>query len=116
MLAANGAVYYCGSRFNRNSTGRSRSNRAIDYRESRPVLMNVFYYLPNEGVILEWKTNMHHVTLANGRRLIDIDSENVIPALQDLQQRLADLAETDNDNGCLHILKLTFLALQPARS
>ncbi len=69
--------------------------------------MNVLYYLPHEVAILEWKTNMHHVTLANGRRLIDIDAENVIPALQDLQQRLADLAETDNDDGCLHKLKLT---------
>ena len=98
MLAANGAIHHCGTRFNRNSTGRSRSNRAIDYRESRPVLMNVFYHLPNKGVILEWKTNMHHVTLANGRRPIDIDAENVIPALQDLQQRLADLAQPHNDN------------------
>ena len=69
--------------------------------------MNVFHYLPNEVVILEWKTNMHHITLGDGCRLIDIYAENVIPALHDLQQRLADLAETDNDNGCLHKLKLT---------
>ncbi len=116
MLAANGAVYYCGSGFNRNSTSRSRSNRAIDYRESRPVLMNVFYYLPNEVAVLEWKTNMHHVTLRNECRLIDIYAKCLISALHNLQQRLADLAETDNDNGCLHNLKLTFFALQPARS
>ena len=105
MLAANGAVYHCGPGFNGNSTGRSRSNRAIDYRQSRPVLMNVFYYLPNEGVILEWKTNMHHVTLANGRRPIDIHAENVIPALQDLQQRLADFTQAHDDNRLVHSLE-----------
>jgi hypothetical protein len=74
--------------------------------------MNVFYYLPNEVAAVEWKTNMHHVTLRNGCRLIDIYAKCLIPALHNLQQRLAHLAETDNDNGCLHNLKLTFLVLQ----
>jgi hypothetical protein len=92
MLAANGAVYHCGLRFNRNSTRGSRSNCAVDYRETRLVLMNVFYYVPDEVTILEWKTDMHHVTLGDGCRLIDIYAKCVIPALRDLQQRFADLA------------------------
>src|SRR5207248_6113975 len=108
---ANRAVYDRGSGFNRNSTGRSRSHRAIDYRESGPVLMNVFQYLSNEGVIVERKTNMHYVTLGNGCRLINIYAKCLIPALHNLQQRLANLAETDNDDGCLHNLKLTLLVL-----
>ena len=85
MLAANRAVYDCGSGFNRNAAGGSRSNRAIDYCEGRPVLMNVFYYLPNELVTLKWKTNMHHVALGDRCGLIDIHTKRLIPALHDLQ-------------------------------
>ena len=48
------------------------------------VLMNVFYYLPNELVILKWKTNMHHVTLGDGCKLVDIYAERLIPVLHDL--------------------------------
>src|SRR6266496_2523350 len=102
MLPANRAVYDCCSGFNRNAAGSPRSNRAIDYCESRPVLMNVFYYLSNELVTLEWKTNMHHVTLGEGCRLVDIYAKRSIPALHNLQQRLADFAQANNDNSWMH--------------
>ena len=110
MLAANRAVYDCGAGFNRNSARGSRSNRAIDHCESRPVLMNVFYYLSNEVVILEWKTNMHHIALGDGCRLIDIYAERLIPALHNLQQRLADLAQPNNDNRLIHSFDRLFCA------
>ena len=54
--------------------------------------MNVFYYVPNEVTILEWKTDVHQVTLGDRCGLIDIYAKRVIPALRDLQQRFADLA------------------------
>ena len=105
MLAANGAVHDWGSGFNRNSTRGSRSNCAIDYRETRPVLTNVLYYLPHEVAILEWKTNMHHVTLGDGCRLIDIYAKRPIPALHNLQQRLADFTQAHDDNRLVHSLE-----------
>jgi hypothetical protein len=90
MLAANGTVYDRSARFNRNSTRGSRSNCTIDYCETRSVLVNVFYSLSNELVILKWKTNMHHVTMGDGCGLIDIYAKRSISALDNLHQRLAD--------------------------
>ena len=51
---------------------------------------------------LEWKTNMHHVTLGDGCRLIDIYAECLIPALHNLQQRLANFAQPHDDNRLIH--------------
>jgi len=53
--------------------------------------MNVIYYLSHEVAILEWKANMHHVTLGDGCGLIDIYVKRSIPALHNLEQRLANL-------------------------
>jgi hypothetical protein len=64
--------------------------------------MNVFYYLSNKLVTLEWKTNMRHLTPGDGCRLIDIYAKRSIPALHDVQQRLADLAQPNNDNSLIH--------------
>ena len=102
VLTSNRAVYNCGSGFNRNVAGRARSNSAIDYGESRPVLLNVFHYLPNEVSALKWETNMHNVTLRDRCGLIDVYTEGLISALQDLQQGLADLSQANNDNGWMH--------------
>ena len=102
MLAANGAVYHCGAGFSRNSTGCSRSNRAIDYRESRPVLIDVLQHLSNEVAILKWKTNMHHVTFRDRCWLINIYTECAIPALHNLQQRPANFAQAHDDNRLIH--------------
>jgi hypothetical protein len=66
--------------------------------------MNVLYYLPHEFTILEWKTDMHHVTLGDGCRLIDIYAKRVIPALHNLQQRLADFTQAHDDNRLIHSL------------
>jgi hypothetical protein len=52
--------------------------------------MGIFCYLTHKLVILKWKTNMHHVTLGDGCGLIDIYAKRSIPALHNLQQRLAD--------------------------
>src|SRR5580704_7276222 len=106
MLAANGTMDDWGSGFSRNPAGGSRSNRTIDYRDSRPVTMNVFCYLPDELSALKWETNMHNIALGDRRRLIDIYAKGLIPALHDLEQRFANLSET-NDNYCLiHCRKL----------
>jgi hypothetical protein len=67
--------------------------------------MNVLHYLPREVAILEWKTNMHHVTLGDGCRLIDIYAKRSIPALNNLQQRLADFTQAHDDNRLVHSLK-----------
>src|SRR4030095_15271031 len=102
VLSANGAVHDCGSGFSCNAACRARSNRAIDYRQSRMVLINVSHYLPYEPPALEWKTNMHDVALGDGCRLIDIDTKDLIPTLHDLQQRFADLAQANNDDSGMH--------------
>jgi len=102
MLAANGAVYDYSSGFSRNAAGGSRSNRAIDYRESRPVLMNVFYDLSNKLAALEWETNMHNIALGNGCGLIDIYPKRLMPALHNFQQRFADLTEANDDDSLVH--------------
>src|SRR5437588_7906431 len=102
MLAANGAVYDRGSRFSRNAPSGSRSNRAIDYRESRLVLMNVFYYLCNDVAALEWETDMHNIALRNGCGLIDIYAKRLIPALHNFQQRLTDLTEANDNDSFAH--------------
>jgi hypothetical protein len=85
VLAANGAVYDCGSGFNCNAAGGSRSNRAIDYRKARPVLINVFYYLSTKFLALKWKTNMHNVAPGDGCGLIDVYTKGSILALHNLQ-------------------------------
>jgi len=85
VLTPNRAVYDCGSGFNGNAAGGSRSNRAIDYRKGRPVLINVFYYLSKELAILKWEANMHNIAPGDGCGLIDIYSKGLIPALHDLQ-------------------------------
>src|SRR6266566_8180810 len=102
MLAANGAVYDYSSGFSRNAAGGSRSNRAIDYRESRPVLMNVFYYLSNELAALKWEAYMHNIALGNGCGLIDIYPKRSISALHNLQQRLTDLTEANDNDSLVH--------------
>src|SRR5918996_948429 len=99
VLATNRAVYDWGSGFNRNSAGGSRSNGAIDDRQSRLELINVFCYLSNEFVILKWKANMHHVTLGDGCGLIDIYAKRSIPALHNLQQRFADFADANDHHS-----------------
>ena len=85
VLTPNRAVYDCGSGFNGNAAGGSRSNRAIDYRKGRPVLINVFYYLSTKFLALKWETNMHNVAPGDGCGLIDIYTKGLIPALHDLQ-------------------------------
>src|SRR5262245_45920137 len=102
MLAANGAVHHCGAGFTGDSARCSRSNRAIDYRKSGPVLIDILQHLSYEVAILKWKTNMHHVTLGDRCRLINIYTECAIPALHDLQQRLANFAQPYDDNGLTH--------------
>ena len=102
MLAANGAIHHCGAGFNRDSARCSRSNSAIDYRKSGPVLIDVLQHLCNEVAILEWKTNMHYVTFRDRCRLINIYAECAIPALHNLQQRLANFAQAHDDNGLIH--------------
>src|SRR5262245_63301555 len=75
MLAANRAVYHWGSRGNRNSARGSRSYCAIDYREGRLVPIDIFDYLFYELAVLEWKTDMHHVTGRNRCRSEEHTSE-----------------------------------------
>ena len=102
MLAAHRAVHHCGARLSRDSARGSRSNRAIDHCERGPVLIDVFQYLSNEVASLEWKTNMHHIRLGDGCRLIDIYAECLIRTLHNLQQRLADFAQPHYDNRLIH--------------
>jgi len=102
MLAPHRAVHHCGARLSRGSARGSRSNRAIDHCESGPVLIDVLQHLSNEVAILEWKTNMHHIGLGDGCRLIDIYAEHLIPALHNLQQRLADFAQPNDDDRLIH--------------
>lgn len=102
MLAANRAVHDWRARFSGDAAGGSRSNRAIDYCEGRPVLMNVFYYLSNEFPALEWETNMHNIALGNGRGLIDIYPKRLMPALHNFQQRLTNLTKANDDDSLVH--------------
>src|SRR5215831_14147041 len=102
MLAPHRTVHHCGARLSADSARGSRSNRAIDHCESGPVLIDVFQHLSNEVATLEWKTNMHHVTLRDRCRLIDIYAEHLIPDLHNLQQRLANFAQPYDDNGLIH--------------
>lgn len=106
MLATNRAVYDCGSGFNRNSTRCSRSDCAINYRESRPVLVNVFQHLLNELVALKREADMHDIASRDRRRQIDVNTECLIPALQDRQQRFADLSKTEDDDSLLHRFRI----------
>ena len=64
--------------------------------------MNVFYYLSNELAALEWETNMHNIALGNGCGLIDVDLKRSISALHNLQQRLTDLTEANDDDSLVH--------------
>src|SRR5918996_6334434 len=102
MLPANRAVYHRGRGVNRNSTGGSRSNCAIDDRESRPVLMNIFYYLFNELAVPKREANMHNVTLGYRCGLVYIYAKGQIPALHNLQQRLPDFADANDDHSLVH--------------
>ena len=102
MLAPHRTVHHCGARLSRDSARGSSSNRAIDHCESGPVLIDVLQHLSNEVAILEWKTNMHHIGLGDGGRLIDIYAEHLIPALHNLQQRLADFAQPNDDDRLIH--------------
>jgi hypothetical protein len=64
--------------------------------------VNVFYHLSNELVGLEWEADMHNVTLGDGCGLVDIYPKGLIPALHDLEQRLADLAEPNDYDSLIH--------------
>ena len=64
--------------------------------------MNVFYYLSNELAAFAWETNMHNIAPGDGCGLIDIYTKGLIPGLHDLQQRLADLAQANNDNSWMY--------------
>src|SRR5258708_2049016 len=72
VLSPNRAVYDGGSGFTRNTAGGPRSYRAIDYGQSRSIPVNIFYYLSNELVALEWEANMHDIALGHRCRQIDI--------------------------------------------
>jgi hypothetical protein len=85
MLAADRAVHDCGSGFDCNLACGARSNRAIDYRDSRPVLINIFYHVFYELLASKWEANMHNVTLGDGCGLIDIYTKGVISALHNVQ-------------------------------
>ena len=102
MLAANRAIHHCHAGFNGNSTGGSRSNRAIDNRKVGTVLIDVIQYVPNEIGVLKWKTNVHHVTVGQEYRLIDIHAERLIRAIHNFHQRLANFAQTHDDNRFVH--------------
>src|SRR5438132_11119035 len=102
MLASNGAVYDGGSGFNRNTAGGPRSDRAIDYANSRSIPLNVFYYLSNELVPLEWEADMHNVASGHRCGQIDIYAEGLMLALNNLHQCFADLSETDDNHNLLH--------------
>jgi hypothetical protein len=81
MLTTNRAVHDCGAGLNCNATGCSRSNRAIDYRKERLVLINILHYVSNELSALKWETNMHHIAPRDGCQLIDIDAKYLISVL-----------------------------------
>jgi hypothetical protein len=85
MLAANGAVHDGGSRFDCNLARGARSNGAVNYRESRPVLINISHYVSNELPALKRETNMHNVTPGDRRGLIEIYAKGLISAFRDLQ-------------------------------
>src|ERR1700686_323940 len=107
VLSPNRAVYDGGSGFNRNAARGPRSYRAIDYGQNRPVLVNVFHHLSNEFVAVEREANMHDVALGHRCRQIDVHTEGLMLALNNLHQRIADLSKADDDHSLFHGLSLT---------
>src|SRR6266480_1867860 len=102
MLASNRTVYNGSSGFNRDTAGGSGSYGTVDHGESRPVLANVFQHLLNERVVLEREADMHDIASRDRRRQIDVNTERLMLALNDLQQGFADLSEADDDDSLVH--------------
>jgi hypothetical protein len=109
VLASNSTIYEGSSGFNRNAAGSPRSYGAIDCGKSRSISVNVLYHLSNERVALEREADMHDIASRDRRGQIDVNTERLVPALQDLQQRFADLPEADDDDNLLHSLETRFL-------
>jgi len=107
VLPPNRAVYDGGSGFNRNAARGPRSDRAVDYGQNRPVLVNVFHYLSNEFVAVKWEANMHNVALGHRCGQIDVYAKGLMLALNNLHQCLAYLSEADDDYSLFHGLCLT---------
>ena len=103
MLAADRTIDHGSAGLDRDAAGRAWRHRAVDDGKSGLISSNIFYYLTNELFVPKGKANVHNVAAVKRRSQINIYPESLMPHPNNLKQRFAHLAETD-DNYCLAYL------------